>query len=209
LIYVRFLQIFTFLLRATVLKSHLRRHMWAGVGVNTIAMILVACTAFVRLPAHAHSSASHAHAGRISLSEDDGATPTTDNPGVGILFLLASCVVQALQYVFEEKVMTFDNVHPLIVVGGEGVWGVVLCTFVVFPTCYLLPGADNGSFENVLDSWALLRTSSTLMLLVLAFFVVVFVLNVACIYVTFFLDSMWFVMDCDLARRLDVVRTRL
>lgn len=157
--------------------------MWVGVGINTVAMILVACTAFVPLAQDpSHTSLADA---------DESSSPPAENPGLGILFLLASCVVQALQYVFEEKVMAFDKVHPLIVVGGEGVWGVLICVAVIFPACYLLPGNDGGSFENVFDSWALLRSSSSLMWLIALFFVVVFVLNVACIYVTYFLDAMW------------------
>lgn len=105
---------------------------------------------------------------------------------VGIFFILLSCIVQGMnafgagraegpsvcclftlaggQYVFEERVMSFNNAPPMVcfpfrsagsgccagrsqqlragqvVVGMEGVWGSLMMLFVVFPFAYYMPG---------------------------------------------------------------------
>ena len=96
------------------------------------------------------------------------------SPSIGILLILCSCLVQGAQYVFEERMMTVDNIAPLAVVGLEGMWGTVLMPMIVFPWAYIIPGSDyGGSFENVFDSWEMVRNSSTVQMVLLGFFVTV------------------------------------
>ena len=111
---------------------------------------------------------------------------------VGILLILASCLVQGAQYVFEEKVMSVDDVPPLAVVGLEGFWGAVIMPLVVFPWLYIIPGSDyGGSMENVYDSWIMLRNSRQVQLVLLGFFLTVAGYNMLSIYVTYLLSSIW------------------
>ena len=169
--------IVTAILKATVLKHRLTNYMWFGIGINTVAMVLVSATSF--LPG--------ATAG--PSVEEDG---IDRDPRIGILFILLSCVVQGSQYVFEERVMTVDNAPPLVVVGMEGLWGTLLMPIVVFPWAYILPGTDvGGCLENVYDSWVMTRNSGAIQLILAIFTLTVFFYNIFCIYVTYLLSSIW------------------
>lgn len=58
--------------------------------------------------------------------------------------------------------MAVDNAPPLVVIGCEGLWGTVLSILVVYPLAYLMPGQDNGSFENPFDAFAMITNSPQL-----------------------------------------------
>ncbi|EKU22662.1 drug metabolite transporter superfamily [Nannochloropsis gaditana CCMP526] len=156
--------------KAFVLKDHLAPHMWLGVSINLVAMVLVASTTFF----------------------DHKNTVDNRDPRVGIGFILLSCLVQGTQYVFEEKVMTVESLPPMVLVGLEGFWGMILMLLVVFPSAYYLPGTDEGgSMENVFDSLAMVRNSAPLQAVLLIFFLTVACYNIFAIYVTHFLSSVW------------------
>ena len=58
--------------------------------------------------------------------------------------------------------MTEENAAPLLVVGMEGVWGVLIMVLVVFPWAQMLPGSDQGAcLENLADSWIMVQNSET------------------------------------------------
>lgn len=81
---------------------------------------------------------------------------------VGIVLILLSALVQAAQYVVEERLMSEDLVPPLMVVGLEGAWGSLLMPLIVLPWAGLLPGSDaGGCLENVVDAWAMIESSGT------------------------------------------------
>ncbi|KAM3567268.1 hypothetical protein VYU27_010583, partial [Nannochloropsis oceanica] len=123
--------------------------MWLGVLINLLAMCLVASTTFFD------------HENEVDNRD----------PRIGVGFILLSCLVQGTQYVFEEKVMTVEGLPPMVLVGLEGLWGVLLMLFLVFPLAFCLPGTDTGgSMENIWDSLAMVRTSQPLQWVLLAFF---------------------------------------
>lgn len=162
--------IITALLKRTVLNHKLRLHMWIGVLIITVAMVLVACT---------------------SLFGQADPSATAKDPRIGVLLVMLGCLAQGVQYVFEEKVMAQDSVPPLVVIGFEGIWGALLSLVVVYPLAYILPGNDQGSLENPFDSIAMIYNSSTLQFLLLAFIVTVTVYNCMAVYVTRYLSSIW------------------
>jgi len=171
--------IVTAFLKRFVLKHHLTTSMWVGIALNMLAMMLVASTAFF----------------------DSAATPEGEsvtkpgvphgNQAIGLAFIFASCLVQGAQYVFEEKVMSHDSIPPLYLVGMEGVWGMILSILVVFPVAGMLPGSDNGVYEDVSEAWFMVRHRTALQLLLVIFTVLLSFYNVACIYVTFVANSIW------------------
>ena len=68
---------------------------------------------------------------------------------LGVLLVMLGAFVQAMQFVFEEKVMTMDDAAPpLLLIGMEGFWGTVICLFILYPLAYYLPGDDHGSYED-------------------------------------------------------------
>ncbi len=159
----------------TCIGHRLPAHMWFGVALVTLAMAAVSLSSLV--------------SGSTSA---DGRDPTT-----GILFLMMSCCVASLQYVFEEKVMKDDGAHPLVVVGLEGFWGVVLFVTTVFPWAYILPGNDVGSLENAYDSFVMARNSPGIQYALLGFFVTVALYNIFAVYLTHLMSSVWHaILDC-------------
>jgi hypothetical protein len=85
---------------------------------------------------------------------------------------------QAVQFVAEEKVMTTGGIPPMVVMGVEGVWGVLLTGGAVMPAAFFVSGPDNGSVENGMDTLALLLNSAALRGFCCLFLVVVCVFNV-------------------------------
>ena len=157
--------IFVALAKRLVLGVHLQKHLWVGVSLITVAVSIAASSSFFVTDDHADQSGQK-----------------KQSPVVGMLLILLSCVVQSLQYVFEEKVMGEGEitVPPLVVIGMEGFWGLVLSTFVMLPMAAILPGNDcrglcganeTGVFENTWDSLELVSHSNKLV-----FFLVFYVL---------------------------------
>jgi len=87
----------------------------------------------------------------------------------GMAMIVGGQVITASQVVAEEKLLKDVCLPPMKVVGYEGVWGAVVCLFVVFPVCYLLPGSDNGHFEDAGDSIVMLENNSSLAALCLLY----------------------------------------
>ena len=51
---------------------------------------------------------------------------------VGVIVLLIGQVLGALSYIFEEKFLSdYADVHPLYVVGWEGIWGTIMITVML------------------------------------------------------------------------------
>uniref|UniRef100_K3WIZ6 EamA domain-containing protein n=1 Tax=Globisporangium ultimum (strain ATCC 200006 / CBS 805.95 / DAOM BR144) TaxID=431595 RepID=K3WIZ6_GLOUD len=164
--------IFVAMLKVFVLKDRLRGYMWIGIALNTLAVLLVGATSFADSDEQVNNKDSH--------------------PGFGIVMIVLSCGVQAFQYVFEEKLMDEgDSAPPLIVVGMEGVWGLVLTTFVVYPIAYLVPGNDFGSNERFDDAYEMLSNSHLLQAIVLVYVVAILAYNVFAVSVTYLLNSIW------------------
>ena len=135
----------TALLKRFVLNHRLRQHMWAGVGIITLAMVVVAAVPFISPDSHS-----------------SGASADKD-PRIGILLVLTGCLAQGVQYVFEEKVMAVDNVPPLVVIGFEGLWGTLLTLTIVYPLASRIPGKDvGGVFESSSDAIAMINNSPSL-----------------------------------------------
>eukprot|EP00741_Cyanophora_paradoxa_P010695 tig00020538_g10337.t1 len=55
--------------------------------------------------------------------------------------------------------------EPLEVVGWEGVYGTAVCLLLALPLAQLIPGDDEGSFENSFDSMRLIANSGALIAL--------------------------------------------
>jgi hypothetical protein len=49
-----------------------------------------------------------------------------------------------------------------VVIGCEGIWGTLLTVLVVYPLAYLLPGSDNGHFEDPFDAVHMIANSRSL-----------------------------------------------
>ncbi|GAX17966.1 hypothetical protein FisN_18Hh177 [Fistulifera solaris] len=166
--------IFVALMKQHVLKDRLYNFQWLGVFWNVVSVLLVGGTAL--------------------LNSSDESTSNVD-PGkamLGLGLVLTGAFVQALQFVFEEKVMTMDVPSPpLLLIGMEGLWGTLLSLCVLYPVAYYLPGDDHGSYENPFNTWYMLVNSTDLQIWFFVYFFAIFGYNLFAVLVTFLLNSVW------------------
>ena len=111
----------------------------------------------------------------------------------GVALIMSGAFVQSLQYAFEEKVMSMEvSAPPLLLIGMEGFWGTIVCSCILYPICYALPGADvGGRMENPYDTLAMLQNSDALRQMFLMYFLSIFFYNMLAVLVTFMLNSVW------------------
>jgi len=174
--------VFVALMKQYVLKDHLYTYQWVGVVYNVVSVFLVGGTAV--------------------LNELDGSVGgidgdvSTKDPGLaflGVLLVMCGAFVQALQFVFEEKVMTMDEaaVPPLLLIGMEGLWGTFLCLVVVYPMAYFIPGGDHGSYEDPWNTWHMFVNTPIIQTSFVLYFGAIFGYNLFAVLVTFSLNSIW------------------
>lgn len=167
--------IFVALMKQHVLKHRLYTFQWTGVVWNVVSVFLVGSTAI--LNANSEEALKNQKPGEALL---------------GVMLVMAGAFVQALQFVFEEKVMTMDIPSPpLLLIGMEGLWGTVICLFVIYPFAYYLPGEDHGSYEDPFNTWVMFKNSSTIQTAFVVYFFAIFLYNLFAVLVTFMLNSIW------------------
>jgi len=130
----------------------------------------------------------------VGLSTVLGAThaAATSGPGganssgalFGMCMNLLGQVFAASQIITEEKMLKTMKIPPMQVVGYEGVWGTIIMITVVFPLLYVLPGSDNGSLENVYDTYLMLSNNHTLLALICLYIFSCSTYNIAGMLVT-------------------------
>jgi len=168
--------VFVALMKHFVLHDALTKPMWVGVAIIAFGVMCVGSASMV---------------GASSDADEDDAT-AADSAVFGVLITLAGTFVQSVQYVYEEKVMSGDvSAPPWLLIGVEGVTGTLLSTFVLYPLVWLLPGDDNGSYEDPINTYTMVMNSPTVFYLALAFCVLVFILNSFSVLVTYMMSSVW------------------
>jgi drug/metabolite transporter (DMT)-like permease len=157
------------------LSHRLRNSMWAGISVLTVALLLVAASTLYQTPAA-------------------GAPANTVNsdPKLGIGLVVLGCLAQAVQYVFEEKLMRVDDVPPLLVIVCEGCWGALLTLVVIYPVAYMIPGKDHGSYESPFDAMAMIYNSRFLQVSNVPRF-----MSQMFLYFPLLVFHLFFVLDCN------------
>jgi len=168
--------IFVALMKQYVLKDHLHKYHWVGVFWNVVSVVIVGGTAML-------------------ASGGDGEGRNNSNTSQtfwGVCLLMAGAFVQAVQFVFEEHVMTMDvPAPPLLLIGMEGLWGTILGICVMYPLGYYLPGSDHGSYEDPFNTWAMFTHSKNIQIAFFIYFFAIFFYNLFAVLVTFKLSSVW------------------
>jgi len=165
--------VFVALMKHFLLRDSLLPSMWIGVFLIAGAVVLVCAAPKIG-----------------EESEDDDYVATRQLWG-GVITIVGT-FVQSVQYTWEEKVMAGEiSAPPWLLIGVEGVCGTVLCTFVLYPLAYLLPGHDHGSYESPANTMAMLANSPTCLGLSVLFCALVFTLNSFSVLVTFMMPSLW------------------
>jgi len=158
--------IFAALLTVFVLKRPLFCFHWLGV---CFALVGISCVSAATI------FGSSAGAG----GDQDGASADASQlVAVGVAVTLLSQVVQAAQIIAEERLLVDFDLDPLLVVSVEGVWGLLIMSFVICPVLYFAPGSDNGRAEDSFDTAAMISSSSAIQFFVVMDFLSCAVYNV-------------------------------
>jgi len=169
--------IFVAITKDRVLGDRLYKFQWLGVFWNLLAVSMVGITAILA----------------SSMEEKAHNSYTGIDVIWGLCLVLIGSFIQALQYVFEEKVMTMDiPAPPLLLIGMEGVWGVIFCLTIVYPIAYFIPGDDyNGSYEHFGNTMAMIINTPSIQIMFSVYFVAIFGYNLFAVLVCFLLNSIW------------------
>lgn len=73
----------------------------------------------------------------------------------------------------------------------EGLWGLLICVFLLYPLAYYYPGEDHGSFENPYNTYTMIANSPSIQIMFMVYFIAVLLYNILACLVTFLLDSVW------------------
>lgn len=129
--------IFTGLLSKFWLKNKLKGFHWVGMLLVLIGLVFVGLAAL--------------------LGGSSG--KSAPNPVLGDVIIIAAQVVVALQMVVEEKFVGKYEVPPLLAVGWEGVFGMMIMSALSMIFFYIPGPRAGGTFENFND--ALLQISGS------------------------------------------------
>lgn len=169
--------IFSALFSVRLMGKRLYAYHYMSIGIVAVSVVLVGW-----------AGVGHSDSDSDSTENTSAAAESeTWNALLGLGFIVAAQVLTALQIVVEEHMMVALNVSPMLLVGLEGVWGLVFYVVLV-PVLTLTPASTTGLskiwHEDFRDSFTKVGSSPTLGALILAYIVAVGTLNVAGNYVT-------------------------
>eukprot|EP01032_Pedospumella_encystans_P020944 gene20944-23780_t len=187
--------VFVAILKQFVLKDLLTRYQWVGIAINCVSIVLVGFTAMM---IEASTQAANETSGDSSGEGEEVLGLGGGTAIIGVVLILLGALVQSVQYVFEEKVMSADDndpdvapTPPLLLIGMEGLWGLLICVGIMYPVAYYYPGEDHGSFENPFNTWVMLSNSLSVQLMFAVYFAAILMYNILACLVTYELDSVW------------------
>jgi hypothetical protein len=165
--------IFSAILSKVMLKRKLQATHYTSIAIVVCAITLVGIAA-VEMEAAASGS---------SAKKD------TSHQAIGILLTVLAQLITALQIVVEEDFLTKRNMRPVLLVGMEGVWGVLFFAVLV-PVLQYSPTPPMGSaigqiyHEDFGDTFTKLGNSAALQGSMVAYIVFVGLYNIFANFVT-------------------------
>ncbi len=151
-----------------MLKRRLSRGQWASIALVCLGLALVGLSGMLKT----HFDPPKAGEG--------GTAASAGQQLIGILLVLLASALNAVQNVFEEKLLKAvggAEVDPLELVGWEGVFGTILSAFLLLPIVSVIPGDDCGKAEDTLDTFRMLRNSPLVLSLTLSYIVGLMLMN--------------------------------
>lgn len=160
--------LFSSIFCAFILKRPHFSYMWWSVLIITIALVIVSVSII------ANTGVSKA------------GTPIGQVIGAIFITILAQ-VVQATQVVVEDFLMHDMTAPPILIVGLEGMWGMIITCILFIPTTqFAFTNMDegNGVHEDTLDTFKMIGNSNVLIAFVIVYILVILAYNITAMYVT-------------------------
>ncbi len=153
--------VFTAIFSLMVLKRRYSVFQWGGIGIVVVGLIIV---------------------GVSTLLKGGDENSTTSKLIAGLLLTVLGSALNAIQNVVEEKLLKAANytVHPLEVVGWEGLSGMINGSFILLPIVQHISGPRSGNCgvqEDTLDSLYMIAHSYEVVLLNLLYIFGLMALN--------------------------------
>mmetsp|Transcript_63213 Transcript_63213/g.150755 ORF Transcript_63213/g.150755 Transcript_63213/m.150755 type:complete len:410 (+) Transcript_63213:102-1331(+) len=150
--------VFTAIFSIIFLHRRMRAYQWFGICFCVVGVV---CVGMANVLGEEEASGS----------DSSGSSDGSDGNGTsmlmfGMFLVLMGQVVQAAQVIAEEYLMKVVDLPGMQVVGLEGFWGLLMMILVVYPALMILPGADHGHQEDIVDTLVMLQNNPNLLLVV-------------------------------------------
>ena len=149
-----------------MLKRRLSKPQWGSIGLVCLGLIMVGLSGMLKK--------------QFSHEEDDDSSVSAGQLGIGIFLVLLASALNAVQNVFEEKLLKAvggAEVDPLELVGWEGLFGTILSAFLLLPIVQQIPGSDCGKAEDTLNTLKQLQNSPMAICLFLSYVISLMLMN--------------------------------
>jgi len=183
--------IFTAFFKVTYRKKRLHFFEYIGILIVIVGIVIVGASTIMQ-PEEMFDSSDGSSDSWASFSSSN----KPKGPGVGKIILGIGLVIfaqllQAFQTIVEEKLLHDVDAPATLVVGMEGLYGLLLCSFVSMPIAYFLPGKEgNGLHENTLDSFVMIWKNKTLLIFIALYVFFILIYNVYGMIITQVTDAM-------------------
>jgi len=137
--------IFSALFSKFFLKRQLHASHWIGVGLVAFALLVVAFAALMQPKKYDFGDSSSS----LNTTSSSKKEVTTLQSAFGCILVVVAQVIQATQIVIEEFLLKTIVLHPVLVVGLEGMWGTLTCSILLCFTSFI--PTDYGG-EKTLDT---------------------------------------------------------
>lgn len=210
--------VFVAIFKELFLKTPLKSYEWLGVALNVVAIILVGLTAVMSTSDSTDTSGKsplvgialvlagafvqslqYAFEEKVMTTEEwettvpKGARPNDKLQLMSPTGKEATVIIPNLKegQTFMARDENDVTAPPLLVIGMEGFWGLLICVLVLYPAVYYLPGSDHGSIEDPFNTYVMLEANPEIQRIFWLYFFSIFIYNMFAVLVTFLLNSVW------------------
>jgi drug/metabolite transporter (DMT)-like permease len=163
--------VFSAVLHAFVLKRKQKAHMWFGVLIVTLALVIVGLSA-VCASGVAAVGASHA---KVLLA---------------VFLTVGSQLIRAVQVILEDHFLHDIDISPFLIVGMEGFWGIIGTVCIFMPAVQFIPGDEgNGVHEDTWDTLLMIKNNPTTLAWLVLVLLSIFGLNLFGMLITEFTNA--------------------
>jgi len=163
------LVIFAGLLTVVLLRRRLHSHNWLGIVLISAGAALVGASSIIF--------------DKTDSTKPGSDTPNAANPLLGNFLVAIAQLLNALQFIVEEKFLKQFHPPVLVAVGSEGVVGLILCAFAL-PLMSYLPGPRGAPIDDAVAGFREISANSTLRLTTIVTVLSIAVFNFSGVSVT-------------------------